>query len=227
MTRAFEVETSSVRYDDYRFLYPVRAGTDAKIPSSMLGFYEKRGWVAQVKKNGTSNVIAVAPPNASGERVLHCSKRDGEPHSMWAPTASSSRAFQNLPGKGWWVFVSELLHSKVEGGPKDTNYLHDCLVADGAYLIGSVYAERYDRLTDAFPIIGETEDSLKVNDHTFILANFMDGFKSLFNSVRDNAADEGLVLKNPQAALKYCVKEEANKGAQIKCRHRHARSGSF
>ena len=42
-------------YTEYSYLYPPRP--DAKVPQGMLGFYEKRGWIAQVKKNGTCTVI--------------------------------------------------------------------------------------------------------------------------------------------------------------------------
>jgi hypothetical protein len=220
-----EVVDSSQSYTAFRFLYPVRAGLQEKTPPALLGFWEKKGWVAQVKKDGTSNVLAVAPPDATGVRKLLPMKRDGAPHTLWQPTAASAEAFLSLPGKGWWVFVAELMHSKVAGGPKDTNYLHDCLVADGRYLVGSRYADRYDRLTDAFPIVGETTDALKVNDNTFILANFENDFSGLFKSLAER--DEGLVLKDPNARLKLCIHTNSNRGAQVKCRKTHARSGSF
>lgn len=221
MSNHVEIDDATQAYNAYRFLYPVRAGTSAKVAPALLPFYEKRGWVAQVKKNGTSNVIAVTP-----DRTLICAGRDGEPHKLWTPTPRSSAAFKAIPGKGWWVFVAELLHSKVAGGPTDTNYLHDCLVADGRYLLGHSYAERYDLLTDAFAIQGETDDALKINDNTFILANFVNDFRGLFNSLTDKE-DEGIVLKDPSAKLRLCDRENANAGAQIKCRLPHARSGAF
>lgn len=210
-----------------QFLYPPRP--DKAIPPGMMHLYEQRGWLAQVKKNGTNNIIAV-PPDRS---ALLTWNRHNEPHKLWTPTAASSAAFLALPGDKWWVFVAELMHSKVADGERDTNYLHDVLVADGEYLVGTAYADRKNRLLSSFKLDGETPDAyrLKGNNNTFILKSFYGGqdglsFKDRFKALQAEAgegavADEGLVLKDPGARLRYAVSEKANVHGQVKARLTH------
>src|ERR1700756_4000556 len=132
-----------MEYDSFAYLTPPR--TEAKIPPSLLSMYEEGGWLAQVKKNGTNSVIFVPPT-----REPFAYNRHGERHKAWEFDAESARFFKKLPGRNWYVFNAELLHSKVSGGPRNTNYLHDVLVYDGTYLLGRTYLERYNLLFKAF-----------------------------------------------------------------------------
>ncbi|RYF04688.1 MAG: hypothetical protein EOO77_29310, partial [Oxalobacteraceae bacterium] len=63
-------------YEKFSYLYPPRP--EKAVPRALLGYYEKRGWVAQAKKNGTCNVIAVSP-----EGKLHCMSRHNDQHKLW------------------------------------------------------------------------------------------------------------------------------------------------
>lgn len=169
-----------MRYEHYQYLYPPRP--DKAVPADGgrltpdLGTYERKGYVAQVKKNGTCNVIAVSPskkilalasidlkkPSKAARsrssarheqisRELICMPRHGpaHPHKRWSPTPHSSRIFKQIEGEGWFVFAAELLHSKT---PliKDTNYVFDILVDNGEYLVGKTFAERQVRLREIF-----------------------------------------------------------------------------
>lgn len=202
------------RFDEFRYLWPPRPET--AVPSNLLGFYENLGWVAQVKKNGTCNVIAVSP-----EGEIIAMNRHQEPHKLWAPTEASSAAFTNLPGNGWFVFVAELLHSKVAGGPRDTNYVFDLLVADGEYLVGKTFAERATMLDAIFPeTIGETTSHRVITPNTWVARIHKGPFLPLFEGLTA-AEDEGIVLKNPNAELEYCFKQSSNNGWQVKNRRQH------
>jgi hypothetical protein len=142
-----------MRYDSFAYLWPPRP--DQPIPQTLLPYYENSlGYVAQAKKNGTCNIIAVKPSlwraDNNADDWMVCMSRHKEDHKLWTPTAASSAIFKGLPGEGWYVFVAELLHSKLKEGPKDTNFINDILVADGDYLIGKTFGERQYMLYDLF-----------------------------------------------------------------------------
>ncbi len=209
-------------YDAYRYLFPPRPEKAA--PPSMLAMYEQQGWWAQYKLNGTCSIIAVDP-----DRKLHARGRHGpaDRHSMWEPTLASSHAFRTLPG-GWYVFVCELMHSKVAGGPRDTLYVNDILVSDGQYLVGTTFADRQDMLAALFP---EPRGSARLPSHyavtpnCWIARNHTQGFADLFASISD-PCHEGLVLKKPGATLALCSRETSNVSWQAKVR-RAAKNYAF
>jgi ATP dependent DNA ligase-like protein len=183
-------------YADFSYIAPPRA--EAKIPFGMLALYEDGGWLAQVKKNGTNSVIFVPP-----DRVPIAYNRHGEVHKAWQFDADSARFFARLPGRNWYVFNAELLHNKVTGGPRNTNYLHDVLVYDGTYLLGRSYAERYGLLHKTFAryITEEEHTHLVLNEQTWLAKSFSKEFKKIFKEGLADEEDEGLVLKNPNGLL--------------------------
>ena len=200
----------SVSYTDFSYFYPPKA--EAKIPVGLLDLYEKKGWWAQIKKNGTNSVIFVPP-----DREPFAYNRHGEKHKVWNFDDLSARCFKNLPGTGWYVFNAELLHSKVKGGPRNTNYVHDVLVCDGQYLIGSTYASRYELLREFFQsyIHDETESHFVLDPHTWLARNRYHAFKALYTGL-NQAEDEGLVLKNPSGRFSTTDSKGAGWMAKIR-----------
>lgn len=207
-----------MKYTAFEYLWPPRPDSKRAVPANGamgLSFYEKRGWVGQYKKNGTCNVIAISP-----DKEMIAMSRHNDEHKLWSPSDNSMAAFKNLPGKGWYVFVAELLHSKVPG-IRDTNYLFDILVADGDYLIGKTFMERQHILNELFPETVRDEYSHRViNDNTWIAKLIDGGFRAVFNALMA-PEDEGLVLKNPKAKLELCSRPTANTSWQVKCRVAH------
>jgi hypothetical protein len=207
-----------MRYDAYKYLFPPRP--EKAVSPEMLGFYDQQGWVAQIKKNGTCSVIAVSPT-----KELVTMNRHNETHKLWDPTPASSAAFKALPGTGWYVFVAELLHSKVAGGPRDTNYLFDILVSDGEYLVGKTFAERADILDSLFPdSIGETQSHRIINSNTWVAKRHSGPFRELFDGLTADE-DEGIVLKNPRTPLEFCFRKTNNASGQVKSRRQHKNYG--
>ena len=200
-----------MRYEKFEYLWPPRP--ENAIATNMLAFYEKRGWVSSFKMNGTCSVIAVSP-----ERKLICKTRHNDDHKLWSPSAKSSEIFQNLPGDGWYVFVAELMHSKVPG-LRDINYINDILVADGERLDGGALAARQEILKKLFLKGGEEEtiSHYALDDHAWLAKNHSGGFAGLFAGI-DKPEHEGLVLKNPKAVLLPCSKQKANAGWSVKIR---------
>ena len=117
------------------FLWPPRP--EKAIPRDLIPFYEKRGSIAQIKKNGTCTVIDV---DAAGVPTFW--NRHQELHKAWTAPAHIVEYFKQFPDS---VFVGELLHNK---GPsvKDTLYLFDILVLKGNVLIGTTLKEGLTKL---------------------------------------------------------------------------------
>jgi hypothetical protein len=208
-----------MKFDSYQYLWPPRP--DDAISPQMLPMVERRGFHAQIKKNGTCNVIAVSP-----DKKIVVKNRHKEDHKLWRPDIHKLAAFTSLPGKGWYVFVSELMHSKVkaeDGGVRDTNYIHDILVADGEYLVGVKQANRHAMLCELFEVERhqQTYSHWVVDQYTWVARQFVEGFKPLYDSLTEKQ-DEGLVLKNPKAPLALCTRQGSNNKGMLKSRKGHA-----
>jgi hypothetical protein len=194
-------------YTQYKWIAPPRAET--AIPPNLLGFYEKKGWLAQIKKNGTNNVIFIGP-----DQII-AKTRHNDDHKQWKFTPESIGIFQRLQkDHSWLVLNAELLHSKTPN-IKDTNYIHDILVCNSVKLARETYRARYNILAKILSkfIVGETDHYYTLNDKTFLAKNFLKGFKPLFNTL-ENPEDEGLVLKNPNGLI-------SDKVWTVKCRKQH------
>lgn len=204
-------------YTKFSYLYPPRP--EKAIPSRLFRFYEDRKFVAQAKKNGTCNVIAVSP-----DRTIHAMTRHAVEHKAWQPNHLTQATFQNLPGDGWYVFVAELMHSKISG-LRNTNYINDILVSNGEYLIGSTFAARQKLLQKLFPNCEEdsSETHYIIDEQTWLAKNHTTGFLKFFTSMASdksgNHENEGLVLKDPNATLAICSKPNSNSAWMVKCRH--------
>lgn len=194
-----------MNYLNYQYLFPPRP--ESKIAKTMLGFYQKRGYVAQKKKNGTCTVVF-----AKDDKVIF-KTRHNDDHKLWVPQKDHIEFFQG--SEGWNVYVGELLHSKVAGGPRNQLYLFDQLVSNGKSLVGTRFGDRMSNMMKEMP--GEAEsDQFRIAERITFAKCFSGGFTTLFDTL--GKEDEGLVLKDPNALLKACLKPDANKAWQVKCR---------
>jgi hypothetical protein len=188
------------------FLYPPRP--EQKVAPQLLSFYERRGWIGQLKKNGTCTVIA-----ARGDDVRFWT-RHGEAHKQWTPKAEHIELFAGTPN--WIVLVAELLHSKVPG-IRDHLYLFDVLVLDGKPLVGVT-------LRDRLKLLGPDSQwwALQQRGQVSIAWTLDPGsnFRAAFESLTA-PEDEGIVLKNPEAKLRLMTTATSNTDGQVKCRKPH------
>lgn len=196
-------------YNEYQYLWPPRP--EVKIAKTMLGFYQKRGWHAQKKKNGTNTMIY-----ARGNTVIF-KTRHNDDHKLWTPQEDHKEFFRG--SDGWNVYCAELLHSKVTGGPKHQLYIFDQLVKNGVYLVGTKFADRITDLHNTFNGVNEG-DQTRIAPRITLANSFDSGFLRTFEHLAPE--DEGLVLKDPNALLKPCLKPDSNKAWQVKCRIPHA-----
>lgn len=201
-------EKYGMRYADFHFLYPPRP--ENKIARPQLSFYENRSWWAQKKKNGTCTVVF-----ARGNEVIF-KTRHNDGHKLWTPQGDHNAFFA---GRAKWnVYVAELLHSKVSGGPKNELYIFDQIVKDGVQLVGTTFAERQGMLFDEFS--GNDEgDQIRIAPRITLAKCFDEGFAEMYDYLKPE--DEGLVLKNPEGRLSPCFKMDSNSNWQVKCRITH------
>jgi hypothetical protein len=177
------------------FLFPPRP--EKAIPPVMIPAFEKMGYIAQIKKNGSCTVIDT---DENGTPTFW--NRHQELHKAWTAPDHIIKYFRQFPSS---VIVAELLHNK-HVSVKDTLYIFDVLEMAGDDFVGVSLSDRLEKI-HKFPsgkgiIIAETYTS---------------GFKKLYDSLTDDI-DEGIVLKNPKAPLKFCYKDGLNADWQVKCR---------
>jgi hypothetical protein len=204
-----------MRYDAYSYLWPPRP--DNAIPRGTLGFYERRGYWAQVKKNGTCTVIF-----ARADEVIFMT-RHNDTHRSWAPLADHRAFFAGRPQ--WNVYVAELLHSKTPT-IRHHLYLFDVIVADGEHLVGQTFAARQELLAERFPRVEGIAGVgvVPVGPYASRAVNYVSRLEDVWRELRDE--DEGLVLKSPDAPLAPCFTATANGSWQVKCR-RSTKNYSF
>lgn len=213
-----------IEYNDFNYLWPPRP--EQAVPSTLLHHYERSGWSASFKKNGTCSIIAVHPK----DHKLIAMNRHNEVHKAWTPTDEVMATFYGLPGDYWYVFVAELLHNK-GGGYRNVNYIHDILVVNGEYLVGSTHSKRYAILhDDVFKSHirngRETYSHHELDQHTWLAIEYDTGFKKLYDGITDEI-DEGLVLRDPNVPLAYCTRQKANTLGLAKCRRKVNTNYSF
>jgi hypothetical protein len=202
-----------MQYETGQFLFPPRP--EHVITSDMLGFYQSRGWVAQYKKNGTCTIIIIDP---IGD--VKFVTRHGKPHRAWSCPEKLKKTLSVLaPQKRWTVLVAEVLHSKTPT-IKDTIYIHDIIVHQNVHLVGSSFAERQKILDWIIPQKGiEAYSHWEFEPGIWRAKNLSEGFEKAWVSIWNPKIDEGFVLKNPDATLKWCVRENSNSDWLVKVRY--------
>jgi hypothetical protein len=197
-------------YTAYQYLWPPRPET--KIPQGLLGFYEVKKYIAQVKKNGTCTVIFANP-----HEVLF-KTRHNDDHKLWSPLPEHVEFFKSHAKNGWNVYVAELLHSKTPHIKHDL-FVFDQLVKDGQQLVGTTLRERLELLEHTLGKGSFEKDKHRITAQVARAHSFDAGFAKLFDNL--GAEDEGVVLKNPTAKLSPCNKQTANSAWQVKSRIPH------
>ncbi len=197
-----------MNYDAYTYLFPPRP--EVKVPRGMLTYYEKLGWWAQKKKNGTNT-----PVFTNGTQVIFKTRHLDEDHKMWSPKPEHIDYFRQLAKNGkWHMFCCELLHNKTQH-IKDHLYIFDIIVKDGVQLVGTSLAQRQNTLMEG--VVGDDmDDRIEVSPYISVAKCYKTGFVELFDHLAKE--DEGLVIKDPNAKLKPCFREGGNGLWQVKSR---------
>lgn len=201
-----------MEYLSFKYLYPPRP--DYVLTKDRITHYEKEGWAAQYKKNGTCTIIAMSP-----EGEFHAMNRHAEEHKAWNLTEHIKKVLRHYLPKGHWtVLVGEILHSKTPT-IKDTIYIHDVIVHLSKQLVGSSFEERQILLEKLLPNGIEHYSHFEIDPFVWKAKLFRTNIEQEFLSVKDPKIDEGVVLKKLNGKLKPCVKADSNSGWQAKVRY--------
>jgi len=203
-----------MRYISFRYLYPPRPET--AIAPDFLDWYEKRGWCAQYKKNGTNTIISIDP-----DKNFIAMNRHNADHKAWDLTNHIKKELVRLfPEKHWFVLVAEIMHSKTKE-IKDTIFIHDIIVYESELLYGSEFESRQQLLDKRLKTDRETDTHYicDLEGKVWFAKRFYKDFEKAFWAIKDPTVDEGLVLKNPKGKLSVCSKPTDNSNWQVKCRH--------
>ena len=189
-------------------IYPPRP--EQLISYEELNRYEMMGYLAQIKMNGTCSIFETQPSDP------FCYTRHQTPHKLWRPAIS--KALDPIKSlRPDTILVGELLHSKVAGGPKDTIYLFDIVQLEGRNLVGEPLELRLKMLENLFKFQKVQPFYYEVTDQLWVVKSFYNDFLKVFQNL-EKPWYEGLVLKNPNAKLKSCLKKSENSAWQVKCR---------
>lgn len=178
------------------FLYPPRP--EQAIAPGLIKLFEGRGYIGQIKKNGTCQVITIAKDG----KVTFWTRRR-ELNKAWKPLLEMIEYFKKYRDS---VFVGELLHNK-HPDFKNQIILFDVLRIHGEDLVGHTLTNRLDILADVPPMMKRIQ----------IATIFEKRLTELYYSLT-HPIDEGIVLKDPKAKLETCIKEGMNSDWQVKCR---------
>lgn len=178
------------------WLYPPRP-VNAVTPSLIKSF-ETRGYVGQIKMNGTLQVIDIDDVGNVTYRTRH-----NTPNKAWTPLPEMAPYFANYRDS---VFVGELLHSK-HASVKNTIYLFDVLRYMGKSLVGTTLADRLQIL----------EKTPALTNNIQIIKTYDRDLAGLYHSLSE-PTQEGIVLKDPKAKLRDCLRNGLNGGWQVKVR---------
>lgn len=218
-------EAGGMSFPQYsgKIMYPPRP--HISIPPKTLESYEKKGFIGQLKFNGTRTLVELVP---GGEIKLWTRHR--EPHKAYKLSDGLRKNLMELHEsfdcKEYIVIDGELMHNKTKG-LKNTFIAFDLLVHEGNYLIGVPMLERYQHLAEMLGEPNNWEDTtgkkiaIRVREHLWLAETFMFDLKSNFNRAIEMDEIEGLVLKKPNAVLEYGHSEKNNTKWQLRCRKPH------
>jgi ATP-dependent DNA ligase len=195
-----------------KYIYPPRPET--KGPPSGLKTYERMGFIAQPKMNGSCAVLML---DGGSARVM--GRHNNVLTREVVPVEDLKRLHR---GAGVMVLVGEYLNKSqkdFKGRPLAGFVIFDILVYNGKHLLGSTFQERQELLDTLFPF-GNSFDRFmdNVSQNVYRAKNFTSDFESLWKEATKVQMYEGFVLKRPNGILENGFREANNTGWQLKIR---------
>ncbi len=220
-----------IPYNEFRYLYPPRA--EKALAPNIIKSYEKRGFMAQPKLNGSCMVIFT-----NGIETVFMNRH----REYFTKPVEISGVFkelhrQTLPNDGnkWMVLVGEYMNKSQKNEFNEVfNHklvLFDILAFDGVQLLGRTFQERVDLLDKLYgkDDLIMTPDGVKQNKFLYTtpvkdvyrVKTFYDCLTPLWNDLVKIGMMEGLVLKKANAKLENGTGEKNNATSQVKFRKTH------
>lgn len=199
-------------YTPNRYIYPPRP--ENVIPSTSIELFDTSEFLGQAKFNGSCSIIH----GNKKKNTMQTYNRHNQIMSNFK--VSKDEIFSMIPNDNWFVFVAEYMNK----GKKDENNknwnnriaLHDFLVYDNEYIIGSTFDDRQNLMDKIIKSEELNMYATKVSDNIYRIKNFYKDFFKIWTELIKIDMIEGLVLKKRDLKLEAGWKEKNN--LSIKCR---------
>lgn len=201
-----------MNYDSFRYYFPPRP--EIKCPQSSIGTYERMGFWAQPKLNGSCGLIFTTP---TSQKLM------GRHQDTFARNLIPNEDFARIHrGMGYQVLVGEYLNKSKRNGLNQVFngcfVVFDILVHNGTYLIGSSFSDRQNLLDSLYTTTHYDDYIDRISNNIYRVKNFTSGFDSLYREMTKVDMYEGLVMKRANGILEAGLRPNNNTGWQIKCR---------
>ena len=198
--------------NSFKYVYPPRAET--KSPPSGLSTYERMGFIAQPKLNGSCGVLFLDG--------LGTARLMGRHNNDFVRISLDKEHLKSLHrGAGYMVLVGEFLNKSKknsEGKTLEGFVIFDILVLNGRHLINTTFKERQSILDTLYTTTPYDKWISNISPSTYRVNNFTESFDTLFKEIIKVDVYEGFVLKRPSGKLENGLREANNTGWAIKIR---------
>lgn len=188
-------------------IYPPRPET--RVSLNQLPLFEKLGFFAQVKLNGSRCVVILQKDSVqvyNRHRELMTLTPDADLHSLYT-------------GTGTMILDGECLNKSqaadIEIGRAFC--IFDILMCDGEELLGTNAYHRQMMLDQLWPE-ADSGYLTQIQHNLYRVNRFETGFTKIYKEVTQIPVYEGLVMKNPAGKLMPMITENNNSSWQVKCR---------
>lgn len=200
-------------YKAFKYIYPPRPAT--KAPPSGLTTYEKMGFIAQPKLNGSCAVLFT-----DGATVKVMGRHN---NTLSRELIDKDHLRRLHKGSGWLVLVGEYMNKSQRDSRKKlfngVFVIFDILVYNSQHLVRTTFSERQN-LLDKLYGEGEDYDDFLTHLSPFVyrVKNFTSDFEKLWNRATSTEMYEGFVIKRPSGILENGLRENNNTGWMVKIR---------
>ena len=198
-------------YDLFKYIFPPRPATVS--PASGIPTYERMGYIAQPKLNGSCGVLFM---DGSTTRLMG---RHNDTFKRMILKESDLKSLYR--GTGFLVLVGEYMNKSQRDGkgkPFTGFVVFDILVHNGRHLIGSTFAERQALLDSLYVSKPHDEFIDSLGNSMYRAKNFTSDLTAKYESAIKIQMYEGFVLKRPDGKLENGFREANNTMWQLKIR---------
>lgn len=199
-------------YTSFKYIYPPRPSIVA--PMNALPTYERMGFIAQPKLNGSYGVLFL---QAGFVKMM------GRHNNTFARNTLKDSDLTTLyRGPGFMVLIGEYMNKSQKdskGKPFNGFVVFDILVYNNKHLVNSTFAERQEILDTLYPVYHDNDQfTVSLGNNMYRAKNFNEGFNELWKEAVKVQMYEGFVLKRPSGILENGIRESNNTGWQLKIR---------
>ena len=200
-------------YNSYSYIYPPRP--EYKILPDSLDKYDTGEYIAQAKFNGSCCELFM-----DGVSKTMIKNRHNGTLTLFKLSEEEMKSVYR--GKGHMVLVGEYMNkNQNDENEKSWNHkfvIFDILVYNSEYLVGTTYTERYNLLKEIYETKPYSDYADQITDNIFMVKNYENNFKTIWERITKIGMLEGLVLKKREGKLERGTREKNNMGWQCKAR---------